>query len=86
MPRRDGTGPIGAGSMNGRGLGVCSGDRTVEQGAGFGRGLRCGYGRGFGRGFSAIQADSRSQKEQLRDRKIMLQKRLEVINKQLEIL
>lgn len=35
MPRGDGTGPAGQGSMTGRGLGPC------------GRGLRRGFGRGF---------------------------------------
>ncbi|MBL7147594.1 MAG: DUF5320 domain-containing protein [Nanoarchaeota archaeon] len=38
MPRQDGTGPLGHGSMTGRGLGPC------------GCGMRRGIGRGFGRG------------------------------------
>lgn len=44
MPGMDGTGPVGAGPMTGRGLGACTG-----RGAGWGYGL--GRGRGFGRGF-----------------------------------
>jgi hypothetical protein len=42
MPRFDGTGPLGYGSMTGRGFGPC------------GRGLafRRGFGRGFGRGYA----------------------------------
>lgn len=36
MPRQDGTGPNGQGSMTGRGLGPC------------GRGMRRGFGRGMG--------------------------------------
>ena len=54
MPRRDGTGPMGQGSMTGRGAGPCSGD--VAQGApgqGRGRGFGLGFGRGFGRGGGA---------------------------------
>ncbi|NLY09691.1 MAG: DUF5320 domain-containing protein, partial [Tissierellia bacterium] len=29
MPRRDGTGPMGAGSMTGRGFGLCTGANAV---------------------------------------------------------
>lgn len=48
MPNRDGTGPLGAGSMTGRGAGRCagvnaSGCANPVQGRGF-------SGRGFGRG------------------------------------
>ena len=58
MPRGDGTGPMGMGSMTGRGAGYCAG--AVQPGygmAGFGRGQgvgrRCatGWGMGLGRGF-----------------------------------
>lgn len=49
MPRRDGTGPIGAGSMTGRGLGFCIGTNAVKYGAGFGMGL-VAHRHGFGRG------------------------------------
>ncbi len=73
MPRRDGTGPMGAGSMTGRGLGFCTGANAVGYGAGFGMGLglacRCGFGGGFRRGFAVNQ---------------ILQNRLEVIDMQLE--
>jgi hypothetical protein len=66
MPRRDGTGPMGQGSMTGRGLGNCVkvGIPAVAAGAalayglgrragwfGKGRGLGMGFGRGFLRGF-----------------------------------
>ena len=48
MPGRDGTGPLGRGSLTGRGLGLCQG---FNAGSGFqGRGLQCR--RGFGYGFS----------------------------------
>lgn len=50
MPRGDGTGPLGMGSMSGRGAGYCSGASTpgfVSSGAGMGRG---GQGRGFAGG------------------------------------
>jgi len=52
MPRGDGTGPAGMGSMTGRGMGYCAGYNTPGyMNPGFGRGLGRGYGRGFGRGF-----------------------------------
>ncbi len=38
MPTQDRTGPMGQGSLTGRGFGPC------------GRGMRRGFGRGFGRG------------------------------------
>jgi len=53
MPGGDGTGPLGLGSMTGRGLGYCAGysmpGYTVFPGRG--RGMGRGWGRGFGRGF-----------------------------------
>ena len=90
MPRRDGTGPMGAGSMTGRGLGLCTGANTVKYGAGIGMGLglglacRRGFGRGFGRGSAINQIFSKTQKELLNEQNPMLQDRLEVIGKQLE--
>jgi hypothetical protein len=68
MPRRDGTGPMGAGSMTGRGLGICTGANAVKYGAGLGMGLglglacRRGFGRGFGRGFAFNQTSSKHKK------------------------
>ena len=90
MPRRDGTGPMGAVSMTGRGLGLCTGASAVKYGAGLGMGLglglacRRGFGRGFGRGSAFNQTSSKTQKELLNEQKTMLQDRLEVIDKQLE--
>ena len=64
MPRFDGTGPAGMGSMTGGGRGLCNSSRTAYgptpilrpgyrgygQGFGQGRGFRGGFGPGFGRG------------------------------------
>lgn len=58
MPRRDGTGPMGNGPMQGRGLGACSRANTgnrengfdQNQGLGNSGGLGKGKGGGFGRG------------------------------------
>jgi len=51
MPGGDGTGPMGMGSMTGRGMGYCAG-YSVPGSAnyGFGRGMGCG--RGFRRMFN----------------------------------
>ena len=91
MPRRDGTGPMSAGSMTGRRLGLCTGANAVKYGAGLGMmglglGLACrrGFGRGFGRGFAFNQTSSKTQKELLNEQKTMLQDRIEAIDKQLE--
>lgn len=49
MPRFDMTGPMGRGSMTGRGMGYCA--RPVAPGTGRGLGLGMGRGVGSGRGF-----------------------------------
>lgn len=63
MPGFDVTGPLGQGSMTGRGLGYCGTGRTAPAGGavygrgrgglpwGGGRGMGFGGGRGRGRGF-----------------------------------
>ena len=55
MPGGDGTGPVGQGSMTGRGAGFCNGNFAPgyanpipRGGMGFGRGMGRGRGMGFG--------------------------------------
>jgi len=90
MPGRDGTGPIGAGPMTGRGLGFCTGANAARYGTGRGLGLglglacRRGFGRWFSRGFAIDEAIPKTQKELLQKQKAILEKRLEAIDKQLE--
>lgn len=94
MPRRDGTGPMGAGSLTGRGLGSCTGANAVKYGVGLGLGLGLGlacrhgfgrgYGRGFARGIAVNQPSSKTQEERLKEQKDVLKSRLEAIDKQLE--
>lgn len=64
MPRKDGTGPVGAGPVTGKGLGPCTGAKLVGYGAGFGMGLgrRLLRRRGFGRGFAINQDPTKAQK------------------------
>lgn len=80
MPGRDGTGPMGQGSMSGRGLGLCSGTPIRKCGYGLGRGLRQGYGRNC---FS-YSPNSESEKQLLSEQKDLLESRLDFINKKLE--
>lgn len=53
MPRRDGTGPMGMGSMTGRGAGFCTGFATSSYANPVGYGCGFGGGRGFRRMFYA---------------------------------
>lgn len=84
MPRRDGTGPMGAGPATGRGLGFCTGANAAGYGAGFGFGCRRGFGRGFGRNFTLNQTSAKTQKELLQEQKALLENRLKIIDEQLE--
>jgi len=83
MPRRDGTGPMGLGAMTGKGFGVTPG--------GFGKGMglkiRNSYGckRGFGfKGVAVNNSAGIAGQVQLAEQKNILERRLELINKQLE--
>lgn len=85
MPRRAGTGLRGAGSMSGRGFGLCTGaNAAVRNGTGRRGVCRSGVPRGFGRGFAINQTSSKTPKELLREQKTILQDQLEVIDKQLD--
>ena len=83
MPRRDGTGPMGLGTMTGRGCGV----RTEGYGKGMGFKSRGSYGCKRGVGFQDVAVNNVTgiaDYEQLAEQKNFLEKRLESINKQLE--
>ncbi len=92
MPRRDGTGPMCAGPMSGKGLGLCVRENIIKYGSGFGKGFgfglacRHGFGCGFRRGFAVNQPTAKTQKELLQEQKEALQNRMEAIDKQLESL
>lgn len=76
MPRFDGTGPMGTGSL-GRGMGPCGQGQARGRGRGFGRG---NFGWGMGQ-FSAPQQETREVMEQ---RKTWLEKQLAAISQQLQ--
>ncbi|WHH59505.1 DUF5320 domain-containing protein [Petroclostridium sp. X23] len=90
MPRRDATGPMGMGSMTGRGAGYCTGRAMFglvkHDGVGFGRGI--GGGRGFRKMFCAVglpgwPRDGYTDR-QVYDEKTTLKNQEEFLEKQLK--
>lgn len=79
MPGGDGTGPMGRGSMIGKGYGFC----VPRYGAAWGLGMGCR--RGFGR-YMAVDPTfvSKMQKDLLAEQKELLENQLKFVNKQLE--
>lgn len=86
MPKRNGTGPRGAGSMTGKGLGLCKVDNAVMHETAPGRGIGCRHACrcGSGKDFAVNPISSQTQKEMLNERKTLLQDQLKAIDKQLE--
>lgn len=92
MPRRDGTGPMGMGTLTGRGFGPCAGSRVLKYGAGLGLGLglglacRRGFGSGWGRGYdyAADEMPAKDKQELLNKQRELLKSRLESIEAELE--
>jgi hypothetical protein len=85
MPRRDGTGPKGAGSLTGKGFGLCAEENSgVGLGQRLRRACRPGVGRGLGRGVSPNQDTFITQKDLLLKQKEVLNRRMDVIDKQLK--
>jgi hypothetical protein len=77
MPGRDGTGPVGRGSMRGKGLGVCSGINA--------RSLNRGNGcRGNRSSFIKNVTVAKNREEALIEEKECLEERLDIIKRQLE--
>ncbi|KUO59430.1 MAG: hypothetical protein APF84_07670 [Gracilibacter sp. BRH_c7a] len=62
MPGRDGTGPMGQGSMSGRGMGLCNPNSTSRNINRNGRGMGLGCRRGSGRGFFRMGYDLINQR------------------------
>ena len=85
MARRDGTGPLGMGSMTGRGFGPCGRGRFV------GRRPRLGLGYGYGRGlgcyssyepypYESYPVDESTERSLIEEEKAILEARLRDIN------
>lgn len=90
MPGRNGTGPMGAGAITGRGLEPCAGTKNLSKGAGLGLGRGMACRRGFDRGFRWLSAGNESpaknRKGLLQMQKNALKNRLADIDRQLESL
>jgi len=90
MAGRNGTGPSGQGSMTGRGLGNCSGNKNTSNsfgnGLGTGRGLRNRQGSGMGQGRGNNSGGSNINQEPAanKSRKDILSEEKELIEKQLK--
>lgn len=91
MPGRDGSGPLGAGPLTGRGLGPCAGRRLkYAAGAGAGIGLGLGLGLGLGRrrrfrgaGSTPAAVSGKTRKQLLQEQKDLLTRRLDAIERQM---
>ena len=88
MPRGDGTGPMGMGSMPGRGAGNCVGYASPEfanRGVGFGRGM--GGGRGLRKRFCLTGIPSGQvidEKATLKNQEGFLEKQLQQVKDRLK--
>lgn len=94
MPGRDGTGPVGEGTMTGKAMGTCDDNKITDEnktihdlrrpGCGLGLGCRRGFGRGKGKNFRRNKFDYEDKKDLLMEEKAILENRLNLINKELE--
>lgn len=94
MPGRNGTGPLGMGSLTGKGLGPCGRGRFVGRRPrlGFKYGYGRGYGLGYGRGLGyydyydtnpyepSYPVDEGTEKAFIEEEKAILEARLREIN------
>ena len=80
MPGMNGTGPVGAGPMTGRGFGNCN---KANVNSGF-YGRRMGRGFGFRRFYETPEITPEQQKDMLQQQKSLLERELTSIGEQLE--
>ena len=80
MPGLNGTGPMGAGAMTGRGMGYCN---KANAGMGF-YGRRMGRGFGFRRFYAAPDAAPEQTKDILEQQKSFLERELASIDEQIK--
>lgn len=85
MPGRDGTGPMGDGTMTGRRLGACVGrdgaGLDARMGRGLGRACRRGRGGRFGRVFAGARPSPEAEKELLQKERDYLADRMAAIDR-----
>lgn len=82
MPRRDGTGPMGRGTMSGKGMGFCNESKFIN-GMGMGAGCRGSRRMGFRSNINLEDEKSilNSQKNLLENDLNSIKERLEVLEK-----
>jgi uncharacterized protein DUF5320 len=90
MPGRDGTGPVGEGSKTGKAIGTCDENKVTRDirkaGCGLGLGYRRGFGRGQGKSCGRNKWDYVNKKDLLMEEKAILENRLNLINKELDMM
>lgn len=90
MPRRDGTGPIEEVSKIGKAVGAYDENKITGDvrsiGCGLGLGCRRGFGRGFGKSFVRNKFDYENKKDLLMQEKAIIENRLSIINKELDMM
>ena len=86
MPGFDGTGPMGQGSLTGRGMGSCGGGRRFGAGRGFGRrgGARGGFWGGMCNWMPSFSASPDQEKEVLKDEIAYLKENLKAFQDRLK--
>lgn len=72
MPRKDGTGPIGAGAKTGKGMGFCNSSKVEKS----------DFGRGICNRYNDINTPE-NQKDLLMEQKAFFEERLNLINNKL---
>ena len=91
MAKRDGTGPMGMGTMTGRGMGFCNTQPAgTRNDYGFGRCLVRGLEKGLGRGArfynNNFAINHENQRDLLIEEKSIIENQLKQINNQLDTL
>lgn len=88
MPRKDGTGPRGLGSMTGKGFGVCTGAKGLKNGPGIGLGMGFSHKRNFRKGMGRClllnEGGFMTEKDVLQRQKEFLEERLEALDKMMK--
>lgn len=84
MPNRNGSGPMGAGPMTGRGMGRCAtGAASSPQGGPSGQGMGRGGGRGRCGGFAARRGSQGSVQQSTEDNAAALEREAELLETRL---
>lgn len=84
MPRGDGTGPRGLGTMTGRGMGTCIEEIEMDESMNMKNMFMQGRRRWYGRGCCKFLGSQMSEKEMLENERDLLLRRLEQLENELK--